>query len=61
MPEAWVQLRCPACGESWEANPSDLPAPGEEFACDHCDARRPTAEFMRTQRDLEILEEFHEA
>jgi predicted RNA-binding Zn-ribbon protein involved in translation (DUF1610 family) len=59
MTEAWVQLRCPECGETWEANPAELPAPGERFACGHCGDERPIAEFMRTGRSLEILESFH--
>lgn len=60
MPEAWIQLLCPECGEGWEENPSDLPAPGERYECPHCGARAPVSEFMRTERDLDILEEFHE-
>lgn len=60
MSEAWIQLRCPECQKSWEANPSDLPAPGTKFDCKRCGGRRPTAEFMRTKRDLDILEQFHE-
>lgn len=59
MTEAWIQLECPACGEQWEANPTDMPASGEEFTCTHCGDARHTAEFMRTTRSLEILEEFH--
>lgn len=61
MREAWIRLQCPACSEHWESNPTDLPAPDREFACTNCDERRPTSEFMRTKRDLEILEAFHEA
>ena len=60
MPEAWIQLRCPECEEQWEANPTELPAPQREFTCNHCETARPTAEFMKTMRDLEILESFHE-
>lgn len=59
MPEAFIRLVCPSCGESWEDNPVDLPAPPDRFECGSCGERRPTAEFMRTARDLEILEEFH--
>lgn len=60
MRNAWVQLECPNCEETWEANPSDLPAPRERSTCNHCDATFRTAEFMKTGRDLEILEGFHE-
>jgi hypothetical protein len=60
MPEAYVQLFCPACEADWEERPNDLPAADEQFSCDQCRESRRTAEFMRTHRDLEILEEFHE-
>jgi hypothetical protein len=59
MQEAWIQLLCPECGETWEANPADLPAPRERLHCTHCEAHRPTAEFARTDRDYEILKQFH--
>lgn len=59
MSEAWVELACPDCADEWQANPSDLPSPGEQLTCDGCGAVRPTAEFLRTQRALEILEQFH--
>jgi hypothetical protein len=61
MTEARVQLQCPACEETWEANPADLPAPGRAFVCRHCGDERPTPEFMRTGRSLETLESFHAA
>jgi len=60
MPEAYVQVLCPACNDAWEENPTDLPPPEESFECPHCSAERTTAEFMRTARDLEVLEEFHD-
>jgi hypothetical protein len=60
MQEAWIQLQCPACEEQWEANPADLPGPDEAYTCDHCSAERRIAEFAKTARDFEILEEFHE-
>lgn len=60
MPEAFVRLVCPACEAHWEGNPSDLPAPDDPFGCTNCDADGRTATFMRTARDLEILEQFHE-
>ncbi|MHB9285935.1 hypothetical protein ACKVMT_02710 [Halobacteriales archaeon Cl-PHB] len=60
MNDAWITLQCPDCQESWEANPGDLPAPGEQTRCEHCDTRRPTAELMKTNRDLDILQEFQE-
>jgi hypothetical protein len=58
MPPAWIQLQCPACGDDWEADPTALPAPDESFSCDGCGATERTAEFMKTTRSLEVLEEF---
>jgi len=60
MTEAWIQLHCPECDNDWESSPSALPEPGEPFSCPDCGARRPVSEFTRTQRDFEILEEFHQ-
>lgn len=60
MQEAWIRLLCPECGESWQANPTDLPGPRDRMNCGHCDGHRPTAEFARTDRDYEILRQFHE-
>ncbi|TQR22547.1 hypothetical protein C9J85_04565 [Haloferax sp. wsp5] len=37
---------------------SDLPAPETLFVCDDCGAERSLSEFMRTTRDLEVLQEF---
>lgn len=59
MQEAWIPLQCPACGERWEESPSDLPAPNNEFVCVECNSKRSIAEFIETQRGLEILKEFH--
>jgi len=61
MHEAWIELQCPNCEELWEANPTELPPPTEPFGCPHCHTSRKTAEFMKTTRDLEILETFHES
>ncbi|QCC50808.1 DUF7836 family putative zinc-binding protein [Halapricum salinum] len=61
MQESWIPLQCPECNESWEATPADLPEPDESFVCDHCDAVRPTAEFTKTARGLEILRDFYES
>lgn len=54
--EAYVQLVCPECGKFWEESPTDLPPAQEEFTCPDCATTRRVAEFMRTDRDLEILE-----
>ena len=61
MNEAWIQLRCPSCQEDWEANPTDLPAPDRSFECPYCGESGTMRAFMKTERGLEILGEFHEA
>ncbi|WP_240936967.1 hypothetical protein ACAH01_09335 [Halomicrobium sp. HM KBTZ05] len=61
MQEAWIQLQCPDCTTEWEQRLSELPASGERFQCDHCDAYNPTAEFAKTTRDLEVLREMNGA
>lgn len=58
MAESWIALECPECGEDWEASPSELPGPDATFQCQHCDHEGRMAEFVRTQRSLEILREF---
>jgi rRNA maturation endonuclease Nob1 len=58
MVEAWIQLRCPSCERIWEASPTDLPAPDDGFECASCGETRTTAQFMKDQRDLEILKQF---
>lgn len=58
MDETFVRLLCPDCQKTWERNPSQLPAHTERFECDGCDAERRTAEFTRTDRDLDVLKQF---
>ncbi|MFB6142111.1 MAG: hypothetical protein ABEJ30_02075 [Halorientalis sp.] len=58
MNEAFVQLTCPACAKDWEESLPDLPDPAAEFTCPDCGETRRTSEFMRTDRDLELLREF---
>ncbi|MFW5949963.1 MAG: hypothetical protein ACOCR6_01255 [archaeon] len=55
MEEAYVRLLCPECTKEWEATPRDLPAPDEHFRCPECNEQRRVSEFMRTDRDLEML------
>lgn len=55
MEEAFVQLLCPECNKAWESTPRDLPEPSATFHCPNCHASRRMAEFMRTDRDLDIL------
>ena len=55
MEEAFVRLLCPACTKSWQSTPGALPAPADPFSCPTCASSRRTAEFMRTERDLETL------
>ncbi|GCF12227.1 hypothetical protein Harman_01620 [Haloarcula mannanilytica] len=61
MQEAWLQLQCPACSVTWEEHVSDLRAPDTPFDCDDCGTERSLSEFMRTARDLEVLQEFTDA
>jgi predicted RNA-binding Zn-ribbon protein involved in translation (DUF1610 family) len=57
MQEAYVQLTCPSCDKHWEADANDMPDPKEPFVCPDCGSEHPTAEFARTERDLEVLRE----
>ncbi|APW98314.1 hypothetical protein CHINAEXTREME_11145 [Halobiforma lacisalsi AJ5] len=59
MSTPWIDLECPSCREQWEDDPADLPAPGNEFTCEHCDDERPVSEFVKTPEGLEIHENFH--
>jgi len=58
MVEAFVRLSCPECGKEWESAPTELPAVRENFSCGDCHATRRLTEFMRTERDLEIVRQF---
>lgn len=60
MQEAWITLECPDCSETWEADPSDLPAPGKPFTCRHCGQTSSVSEFPKTQRGFEVLAAAHE-
>lgn len=60
MQEAWLQLQCPACSDSWEERVNDLSAPDTTFTCGECGTERSLSEFMQTARDLEVLREFSE-
>jgi hypothetical protein len=58
MVEAFVRLLCPECGKGWEASPTELPDPKQNFSCSACGTTRRLAEFMRTERDLETVKQF---
>lgn len=53
--ETYVRLLCPECDKQWQSTPKSLPAPGGEFHCPGCHAGRRTAEFARTEHDLDTL------
>ncbi|WP_267639782.1 DUF7836 family putative zinc-binding protein [Haloarchaeobius amylolyticus] len=55
MVETYVRLMCPECRKDWESNPGSLPGPRKNFSCPNCHATRRTAEFMRTEHDLDAL------
>jgi predicted RNA-binding Zn-ribbon protein involved in translation (DUF1610 family) len=57
MRETYVRLLCPECNKDWEKSPDDLPAPGDLFHCPNCHASRRTAEFARTDHDLQTLKQ----
>lgn len=59
MAEAFVRLLCPECGKNWENDPTDLPGHRKNFSCSGCHATRRLAEFMRTERDLELVKQFN--
>lgn len=58
MNETFVRLLCPECQKTWERKPSELPAHTEQFGCDNCATERRTAEFTRTDHDLDVLKQF---
>ena len=55
MAEAFVRLLCPECRKAWQSTPTELPSPTGMFRCPTCQASRRVAEFMRTERDLDVL------
>ncbi|ADD04113.1 small CPxCG-related zinc finger protein [Natrialba magadii ATCC 43099] len=57
MDETTVQLLCPECAKDWQTSPGSLPSSTEMFHCPNCHASRRTAEFMRTDRDLQNLKQ----
>ncbi|USZ69691.1 hypothetical protein NGM10_00415 [Halorussus salilacus] len=58
MNETYVRLLCPECGKDWEEGPDALPAHDQQFHCPNCHATRRTAEFTRTEKDLDTLKQF---
>ena len=58
MVEAFVRLLCPECTKEWESSPSDLPDSDQNLSCPDCHATRRLAQFMRTDRDLEVVQQF---
>ncbi|MFA9416579.1 hypothetical protein [Natrinema sp. HArc-T2] len=57
MDKTTVQLLCPECAKDWQVPPDKLPAPADMFHCPNCHASHRTAEFMRTDRDLQTLKQ----
>lgn len=58
MVEAFVRLQCPECGKHWQDDPTELRDHRANFSCPSCHATRRLAEFMRTERDLELVKQF---
>ena len=59
MKETYVRLLCPECTNDWTAPPADLPSAGTRFQCPDCEIGRRTAEFARTDHDLQTLKQFN--
>jgi NMD protein affecting ribosome stability and mRNA decay len=57
MEEAHVRLLCPECAKDWRTKPDDLPASNRTFHCPNCHASRRLSEFMRTEHDLNTLQQ----
>ena len=57
MDRTTVNLLCPECTKDWQVSPDELPMAAEMFHCPGCHASRRTAEFMRTDRDLQTLKQ----
>lgn len=57
MRETYVRLSCPECRKDWEDSPDDLPSASKVLHCPNCHASRPTAEFTRTDHDLQTLKQ----
>lgn len=55
--ETYVRLLCPQCEKHWERNPRELPPHDTDFTCPQCQTTRKTAEFMRTDHDLDTLKQ----
>lgn len=58
MQESWINLYCSECGESWESKISDLPNGNGEFECKSCGHKAKVKNFLHSDRDLEVYEEF---
>jgi len=58
MVDAFVRLVCPECGKAWQDSPADLPELRTNFSGPSCHATHRLTEFMRTERDLEAVQQF---
>ena len=58
MVDAFVRLVCPECKKAWQDTPADLPELRTNFSCPGCHATHRLTEFMRTERDLEVVRQF---
>jgi ssDNA-binding Zn-finger/Zn-ribbon topoisomerase 1 len=60
MEEAFVRLRCPECGKTWQNTPTAVPPVRSNFSCPSCHATHRFAEFLRTERELETVKQFQQ-
>ncbi len=56
MSESWVNVYCTDCGDERSTEVSSLPEPSEEHECESCGRTAKVAEFLQTERDLEVYE-----
>lgn len=59
MQESWINLYCNVCESTWEERISGLPDDNGVLSCNSCGNEARVKEFLHSDRDLEIYEEFH--
>lgn len=59
MQESWINLVCNACEAGWETKISEVPEDNGRMRCNSCGNEARVKEFLRSDRDLEIYEEFN--
>lgn len=57
MDRTQVRLLCPECGKAWQSKPRELPESQRVFHCPNCYNSRHLSEFLRTEHDLQTLQQ----